>query len=583
MKFKNIFSIFLVLVLVSIGVYFVAGHVKSAGNVFTAPADTSAINVSYIYGNQTVTVTFNTSWTNITNVIVYNITKLNGGFVDYTALNETHNFNETYQANFTTSASFVLNTANYTQGNYTFTVFIVNNRTLNNTRAFNDDINLNTTYKGDGINSTYVNISFIIDNEPPRSMILIQPDLNGTLINNLTVQFGFNVTDVMSGNGTRSSPFGGGSRGAPLNCSLVVDNVVKNSSIVVSNSSTNYTNYYYFNVTSTDIDSGFHTWNVSCADINNNINASASWVHGTDDGVGVRNNYMGARHGNFTLTDTIGPTTATPTFSASSVTQNTAVTVTCTGTDGITANPREYVSVKGPLSGDWQGDIGVSPYSYTGTDNVGTYTVRCRSTDSAGIFGGYSSETTFAVTRVAGSSQTSDGGGAASGGTTTVTVATGQSKDLGVVAEGGEGVINAYRASTVTFSIMTSSETVASSHSIVFGDINYIKGEATITISSDPVTLTLKVGDTKMVDMDSDGKNDLGVNLVSIDENGQANMKIKDITEITPTEGETQPTEGETVSAGEGTKGSSSWIWWILIIVVVIVIIALLMPKKKRK
>ena len=565
MKLRNLFNIFLVLVLVSISVYFVTGHVKSAGNIFTTPADTNP-NVSYIYGNQTFTVTFNTSWTNVTSVILYNVTSFGG----YTALNRTG-----YEANFTnsnitynTSVSFVINTHNYsfTQGNYTFTMFIVNNRTLNDTLSVGALATLNDTYTGDGINSTYVNISVIIDNEKPRSLILVQPDLNETLVNNLTVQFGFNVTDIMSGNGTTSNPFGGRSGGAPLNCSLLIDNVVINSSIVVSNSSTNYTNNYYFNVTSTDIDSGFHSWNISCADINNNINDSASWVQG--------DNYFGVRQGNFTLTDTVGPTTTTPTFSASSVTQSTAVTVTCTGTDGITTNPKEYVSVKGPLSGDWQGDIGVSPHSYTGTGDVGTYTVRCRSADSAGIFGSYSSEATFAVTKTAGSSQTSTGGGASSGGTTTVTVATGQIKDLGTVAEGGEGIINAYRASTVTFNIMTSATTVASPHSIVIDDVNYIKGEATITISSDPITLTLKIGDVKKVDMDGDGTDDLGVNLVSIDENGQVNMKIKDITGITSAGEGTQP-------AGE--KGSSSWIWWVLIIVVIVVIISLLMPKKKRK
>ena len=565
MKLRNLFNIFLVLVLVSISVYFVTGHVKSAGNIFTTPADTNP-NVSYISGNQTFTVTFNTTWTNVTSVILYNVTSFGG----YSALNRTG-----YEANFTnslttynTSVSFVINTHNYsfTQGNYTFTMFIVNNRTLNDTLSVGALATLNDTYTGDGINSTYVNISVIIDNEKPRSLILIQPDLNETLFNNVTVQFGFNVTDIMSGNRTY---------GNLINCSLLIDNAVLNSSIVVSNSSTNYTNTYYFNVTSTSIDSGFHTWNISCADVNNNINNSASWVQG--------DNYVGTRQGNFTLTDTVGPTTATPTFSASSVTQSTAVTVTCTGTDGITANPKEYVSVKGPLGGDWQGDIGVSPYSYTGTGDVGTYTVRCRSTDSAGVFGGYSSEVTFAVTKTAGSSQTSDGGGASSGGTTTVTVATGQIKDLGTVAEGGEGIINAYRASTVTFNIMTSAATVASSHSIVIDDVSYIKGEVTMTISSDPVTLTLKVGDTEKVDMDSDGKDDLEVSLVSVDENGQANMKIKDIAGITSAEGETAPTEEGTAPSEGGVKGGSSWIWWVLIVVVVVVIIALLMPKKKRK
>ena len=569
MRFKNLFNIFLVLALVSVGVYFATGHVSSVGNTFTSPADANSVNVSYINGNQTLTITFNTTWQNVTFVNLYNITSLwvNGAYT-YTALNMTHNqtLNNTDDHNYT-SISFVLNTHNFTQGNYTFTALVINNSVVGG--------NANGTLghgalSGDGSNATYVNLSVIIDNTPPYVLDLVYP-INETFDgNNATIQFGFNVSDSMSGNHTW---------GNLINCTFMLDGAVSNSSIVAPNvtdlSPANPKGAVWtFNVTSTSIDSGFHTWNMTCYDNRNNFNSTA---RSKSHIVGV--SYIGA---NFTISDTTGPTTATPTFSASSVTQNTAVTITCTGTDTITSNPKEYVSVRNPSGGDWQGDIGVSPYSYTGTGDVGTYTVRCRSTDSAGIFGSYSSEATFAVTKAASTSPTTTTTGPGGGPTTvSVNVLTGQTRDLGAIAEAGEGIINAYQASTVTFTVTTSSGgAVASSHSIKFDEVDYIKGTATVTISSDPIILTLNVGEIKNVDLDSDGTEDLEVNLVSIDENGKVNLKVKDMTGgAVITEEET--TEEVTPTTAEEVKEGMSWIWWVLIIVVVVIIIALVLPKKK--
>src|SRR3989344_2945280 len=368
MRFKNLFNIFLILALVSVGVYFV---VSVGETTITVSSPTSN---QYISGNFTFTIgSFNSSYTNVSTIVIYNVT---GGFG---CLNHT-NVIRNYSGNQLTSLSISINTnTNFTNdGNYTFTFQIVN--------------------------------------------------------------------DSMSGNRTW---------GNPMNCTLSVNGTVNyvNRSVVVDNMTriipvdvNNFDNASWFNVSSTNFDSGYHVWNISCVDYNNNVNSSLSMP------LGFNSHYRFG--GNFTLTDNIAPTTSTPTFSASSVKEGNSVTVTCTGTDTITANPIEYVSVKSP-TGSWQEGIGTSPYTFTGTNDVGTYTSKCYSIDTAGRQGGNSAEATFAVTRTTTSSTTSTGGGGG-GGTVSVSVLTGQTRDLGAIAEGGEGIINAYQASTVTFTVTTS-------------------------------------------------------------------------------------------------------------------------------
>lgn len=556
MDLKNLFSIFLALVLVSTGVYFVIG-----GSYFSTPAN----NVTFLYGNYSMVITINTTGvTNAHNVTLYNVTDNTMIAGASSALDGNNTIvNASNSSASTSTLTVVLNTGNFTSGyiagrgdgNYTFTALIANG---SNTIA-------------------YVNVTAMIDNKPPYLLTLIYPYMNQTFTNNGTIYFGFNVSDAMSGNYTR---------GNTINCSLFVDGTAINNSIVAWNTTdftlVNMTQQqnvinasYVLGVTTTGIDSGDHTWNMTCYDFNNNFNSTASFIdHNVTSGVRQKSG------GNFTIVDTQGPTTATSTFSASSVTEGGSVTITCVGTDIITLNPVEYVSVKGPLGGDWQGDIGTSPYIYTGTGDVGTYTVRCRSKDTTGNFGGYSSEATFSVTRTATSTTTSGSGVGGGSGTVSVTALTGQTRDLGSL-DTANGIINAYQSSIVTFTISSSAQVTASAHSVKFDNVDYIKGEVTITISSDPVTLTMKTGETKNVDIDDDEVEDLEVKLNSIDENGQVNMNIRNIaiTEAIPAEGtptETAPTEPE------GAKGGT-WIWWVLIVVVIVVIIALLVPKKKRK
>ena len=363
-----------------------------------------------------------------------------------------------------------------------------------------------------------------------------------------------------------------------MNCSLFVDGVSLNDTLVVPNATeeTNYANSggtHFFNVSSSEFDSGFHIWNVTCYDKANHMNATAMWVG--------ENNYVDVIGGNFTLTDNVKPTIATPTFSASSVTRNTAVVVTCVGADTITTNPVEWVSIKDAGAASWQGDLGVSPYTYTGTGAIGTYTARCRSQDTAGNIGGYSSEATFAVAKAASSSGGTVSSGSSASGKVSVTVLTGQTKDLGVLS-GKEGVINAYRASTVTFSVKTSSMTVDDSHSIMFDDVDYIGKKVTITIRSDPVTLSLNVGDVETVDIDGDGVDDLEITLNSIDSNGKANLNVEGLGASAPGVDQ-EVTGGEEGTTGEEdtSSGGMAWYWWLIILIVIVVIVAFVLPKRR--
>ena len=555
MSNKNLFNIFLVSVLVLVGVYFVVG-----GNAFTTPAN----NITYITGNYTVTLVVDSAVVgNPINLTLYNVTRTwsdstGEPLTGWTALdrnNTIQNVTNTSLQTFT----FTLYTGNLTNGlngrgdgNYTFTAMVAN---VTNVRS-------------------YVNFTVLVDNNPPSALYLVYPRPNETYVNNGTIQFGFNVTDGMSGNWTY---------GNKINCSLFIDNVLINSSITVDNTTyeTPVTSSrgaaYWFNVTATSFaaEDGYHIWNVTCRDKANNLNNSASWV----DGYGYQRN-----HGNFTLTDTVGPTTNTPTFSASSVVKDVAVTVTCTGTDTIDSTPLEYVSVKAP-NGAWQEDLGTSPHSFTGTNTAGTWTSRCRSRDSAGNTGAFGSEATFAVTTATSNSDSTSTSGSSSSSSKPVKVVAyaGQTQDLGSLATsaGGEGIINAYQSSTVTFSVTTSSESSSSSHSVRFDEVSYIDGTVTVTISSDPIILTLGVGDVETVDLEGDGVDDLQVTLNSIDSNGKADMTVKDLVAIIVTE-TTEDTTGaeETVTGSGGGLGA---IWWILIIVVIIVIVVLVLPKKKRK
>lgn len=106
-----------------------------------------------------------------------------------------------------------------------------------------------------------------------------------------------------------------------------------------------------------------------------------------------------------------------------------------------------------------------------------------------------------------------------------------------------------------------------------------------ITISSDPTTTTLDVGETKHFDLDGDNTKDISVKLVSITDN-KANLNFKSYVAPAPTtpttEDTTEDTTPEPQMAPEEATGISST-WWIIIAAVVVIAVIAYMATKKKK
>lgn len=110
---------------------------------------------------------------------------------------------------------------------------------------------------------------------------------------------------------------------------------------------------------------------------------------------------------------------------------------------------------------------------------------------------------------------------------------------------------------------------------------NVESSTVTLIVSSDPVTVTLSVGDTRRVDVNGDGTYDVSVMLNSIT-NGKADVTITKISEVVTdvSEAEQQKQEDQARGTEEvSTTGSSWWVW--VLIVVVIVLVAIWFMKRK--
>jgi len=128
------------------------------------------------------------------------------------------------------------------------------------------------------------------------------------------------------------------------------------------------------------------------------------------------------------------------------------------------------------------------------------------------------------------------------------------------------------------------------------------KTSAEITIFSDPIVLTMDVGDSEKVDVDSDGYYDLLVYLESISSH-KADFVLTTINEVIAQEAvsEVVPEDEETVVAedvseevgqgdvvGEGVTATEegagdSVFWWIVGIILLVIILVVFVLKKSRK
>lgn len=220
--------------------------------------------------------------------------------------------------------------------------------------------------------------------------------------------------------------------------------------------------------------------------------------------------------------------------------------------------------------------------TFTGDDTsaVGTYTVYCTSLDAVGKEITHTS-TTGENFQVLSSAVTYAGGGEEGG-------EAGPSFDVDFSAS-DSATLRVPEGTIKTFTFDGKTE-----HSITFKEVT--ETTATLEIASTPITLTLVIGETKNVDINADGTNDLAVKLNSIS-NGKADVTISKLKEgadkvVQQETGTQQPPAQEQPPAGqegvpqeqvEEQGGSTAWIWITLIVVVAVVIVGYLLLKKKKQ
>ncbi|MBU2639586.1 MAG: hypothetical protein KKG75_02640 [Nanoarchaeota archaeon] len=214
-------------------------------------------------------------------------------------------------------------------------------------------------------------------------------------------------------------------------------------------------------------------------------------------------------------------------------------------------------------------------FSSSNIDRAGSYNLACKVTDSVGNEES-SGNTAFTVTyqTVTGSS----GGSGGSSGAITPTVSF--DVDFTKVTAGN---IRAQQGLTKSFSFDGSTK-----HTVTFDKVT--ASSVTITIASSPVTVSLTMGQTKEVDINGDGINDVIVKLVGV-ENGLANIEISkveagaQIVEKEEKEAAGMIVEEPTTTTPSGgatpVAKSSTWMWITLLVIVAIVGIGYYSYKKK--
>ena len=117
---------------------------------------------------------------------------------------------------------------------------------------------------------------------------------------------------------------------------------------------------------------------------------------------------------------------------------------------------------------------------------------------------------------------------------------------------------------------------------------SYTEDGAIITIFSTPLTVELKIGETKELDLDENGVADLKITLNNI-EAGNIDLTLEEITEAPAKEEEVAkeekvvPEEKEEAKTEEIQKPSYGWVWAIIIVVIIAVAVSIYLVTKKKK
>jgi hypothetical protein len=128
-------------------------------------------------------------------------------------------------------------------------------------------------------------------------------------------------------------------------------------------------------------------------------------------------------------------------------------------------------------------------------------------------------------------------GGGGGGGlpvVTGTTIGLGETRTVTLTEAGG--LVNLYTGGTMSFTA------AGSAHTIVIGNVDVTGESATFTIASDPVTVSLDIGETAVVDLDGDGNDDIEVTLQSITTGSQVQILVASVAQPATTDTETTET-----------------------------------------
>lgn len=214
---------------------------------------------------------------------------------------------------------------------------------------------------------------------------------------------------------------------------------------------------------------------------------------------------------------------------------------------------------------------------FSGTDinTVGTYTVRCEVTDNVGNvnYKDTTGSNDFTV------SISSSGGGSSGGGSGGGGAGAAVSFDVDFTAapqatfKASQGRVKSFSFDGVT------------KHTITFNEIT--ADGATLVIASDPITVKLNAGQSKSVDVNADGADDMKVQLNGVD-NGVADVTVTKL-EAGAAKVRAEEEKARDTEAGGGEERevtpvggrNLAWLWWTLIVIVAIVAIGYYVNKRK--
>ena len=285
--------------------------------------------------------------------------------------------------------------------------------------------------------------------------------------------------------------------------------------------------------------------------------------------------------GSYGIDDSIPTSTSITSSDADNrISVGSSITFTCSANDvGIGVNANAYawsVSAGGvydTVSDQKDSTLTLSSGSSdVDTNSAGDYTVKCIPYDSLGHEGDAATLSYVISSTTGGTSSGGSGGGSST--STTISFDADLSTTSTSSVSGGEGRIRSFSFDGTT------------KHTLTFKSV--MSDSVTLEIASTPIEVTLMVGESKMVDLNADGINDLKVTLDNVKPGATAVVNIEKLEEGAKKvveEEKTQPTEQQPAAPTGGevpVQKSTGWLWTTLLVIVILVIVGYYAFKKKK-